>query len=267
LFVSDPFLSEPSRRLSGKRFILTAPEDPNLQRLQSRLVEQGGETVHVPLIAIHPMPLVLPVQAIASLTYDWLFFTSKNGVHNFFKSPASDGFKTVPMAVVGPATAKVLQSYGLQPAFVSPRFDAESAAEAFTKKFPARGLRILWPCGNQANRILATTLMEKGASVLECPIYETRFIAPHELSTEAMECLQPTSRANVLSFTSPSAVLAYEHLFPGMLQAMSVTIASLGPKTTEALQQCGISPTIVPQQSTFDGLFEAIMVHFNEPTP
>lgn len=260
--MSNASHSAPTMQLVGKRLILTAPPDRNLQRLQTRFIEAGGEISHVPLIAIHPLPL--DEAALSAAMCDWLFFTSKNGVHGFFQSPGSEAFKTLPVAVVGPATAQIVQEYGIQPAFISPRFDAESAAHAFATTLTMQGLRILWPCGNRANQNLATHLMEKGASVLECPVYETRLLTDDALSIEAKECLLSTSRSDILSFTSPSAVFAYECLFPGVLQGSVVTIASLGPKTSEALQECGVSPAIVPQQSTFDALFDAILFHFNE---
>ncbi len=256
-------LSVEAKPLKGRRIVLTRPDDAAGDALQQRLLAWGAAVSLIPLVEITPVAFVLPDAG----AFDWIFWTSQNAVRAVFgQEPVPAAFRQARSAVVGPSTAALLQSYranqGSEPAFVSPRFDAESAATAFCEVHDCTGLRILWPCGNRANQRLLEILSAAGARVTPCVVYETQ--TRSTLLPVEMDRLK--DGVDLLVFTSPSAVEAF--------QALSVdgdwrrpAIACLGPRTAQSAQAVFGRVNVQPEPSTFDALGEAICQFYsNEET-
>lgn len=267
------------------RIIITAPDDPAAHRLAEGLRQCGVDVRMIPLVDIHPVHFTSPLLAQTSCDsppenpeqpnakpFDWLFFTSKNGVRAFLGEPATvESCKPIPIAVVGPATARELDTFGLRPAFVSPRFDGESAARSFLAEYAGPGSRILWPCGDRAHPELSVRLERAGCLVTPLVVYQTRLRHWDTLTDRDKNDLRLALRGSpsepgahpvsdsILVFTSPSAVEACDRLFPGSLAATQSAIACLGPITAEALHKQGALVTIQPGASTFSALHEAIL--------
>ncbi len=239
--------------LSGKHIVITRPrsDDPQDDILERHLSACGARVTSLPLVEILPKSFAMPEPA-----YDWLFFTSKNAVRAFFANQdAHQAFcQQLSVAVVGPATAQSLVQVRSEPAaFISPQFDAEGAARAFREAFSCPGLRILWPCGNLANRRLSELLAEAGARVEALEVYGTALKTV--LSDAERAILQ--GPVDLLVFTSPSAVSAYAQLMTEPPE-MSPAIACLGPKTREASLRAFREVAVYPQSSTLEALAHEI---------
>lgn len=225
--MAAPLSAENALPLEGKHVVITRPSTEGEDILQFKLRSWGARVSLIPLVEVRPVPWNLEN---AEEPFDWLFFTSRNAVNGFFQTVGT-GFEATPIAVVGPTTGQALQTYGRSPMFVSPKYQAEHAATAFCESYNCKNLRVLWPCGNLANPIFPEVLSAAGATVQSLIVYET--VPKEELSDEEVRCLQ--SKVDMLVFTSPSAVSAWDDLASSLNVAMTNTfIACLGPTTANA---------------------------------
>ncbi len=283
--MSEVSLSPSGQDLQGKRILITRPRDiaaaAQLDEdvLQQRLQQCGAQVHWLPLIEIHPI-LSLPAPDGHSTGFgdesefslaafcqgvDWLFFTSKNAVHVFFRqlSQHTDAavFERLKIAVIGPTTAACVAAYGFSVSYMAPQYHAEIAAKAFCEQMSVQGLHILWPCGNRAHQALSHILQAAGARVTPIVVYETRLKS--ELNPEELALIQ--AAWDVVVFTSPSAIQAWVNLTGPIGRSSSdFAIASLGPKTTEAACQLLGRADILAETHTLTGLAEAICSYWME---
>ncbi len=259
---SPPFAMPPDVKppLTGRHILVTHPlpgiEPAEGTPFEARLAAWGAHVSHVPLVEVGLTAFDWrPTNA-----YDWVFFTSKNAVRAFYESAlaACALLKDAQIAAVGPTTAEAVSSRGGKVAFVSPRYDAQSAAQSFCETFDVAGQTILWPCGNLAHPQLAHTLTAAGALVAPLTVYETRL----------RQALTPLEQAcfdisvDLLVFTSPSAVEAFAGLrqTSGRINASTAAalVACLGPKTAQAaLERLG-RVDIQPESYTLEALAQEI---------
>ena len=277
--------------LQGKRILITRPRDlflsesPQDDGLQRLLREWGAEVHWVPLIEIQPFsgshhPEMTQTPQPDSGTQDatqrcistdcrdsdWLFFTSKNAVHAFFREylttvPAGVGAEGLNIAVVGPATAECVTAYGYTVSFIAPQYHAEAAAQAFCEHIPVKGLQVLWPCGNLAQTALPDILQAAGATVTPLVVYETQ---PKKTLTIYEQALFQTPW-DMLVFTSPSAIQAWLSLAaPLGLSSVGFAVATLGPKTTQAALTLLGRVDVQAETHTLEGLAQAIRKYWRE---
>ena len=101
--------------------------------LRLRLEELGAEVLELPAIEISPIEVTVPDLS----RYEWLVFTSPNGVRAFFHdglTPAGLDARALAglrLAAIGPGTAHTLATRGLRADLLPERFVAESLLEAF----------------------------------------------------------------------------------------------------------------------------------------
>lgn len=257
--------------LLGKRIILTLPHPLLSQRnankqppplwITTALQEQGAQVMHIPLLTIQAQINPLSQEG----DFDWLFFTSKNGVHAFFQDDNNRmRFAQTNIAVIGPMTAQALNDYHLQARFIAPSFQAQKAAPAFLDMLGQSHppLHILCPCGNLANDTLANVLKQAGHHAVQTVVYTTQ--ARQDLSTEEQTRL--SQNADLIVFTSPSAVEAYQQLRAAHQYPLPKAIACIGPTTGQsAIAAFGKVP-IQPTQHTLVGLFDEILAFFKPVT-
>jgi uroporphyrinogen-III synthase len=275
LHVSHASAQSPDSGLAGKRILVTRPAEPaELARagqehvsgasdeLSRLLIGWGAQVQHLPLVSIQSIPFRLSPQT----HYDWLFFTSKNAVRSFY-APGNPVQTSHPkIAVVGPATAQCVRELDYPVDFVAPKYDAESAATAFSQTMPCAGLSVLWPCGNLANPALQTILQSAGAKVHPLVVYQTSLKA--KLNPQEQELLIPPP--DMLVFTSSSAVEAWCNLSPSSpldsTSLQAVPVACLGSKTAQsALQHLGRA-NVQANPHTLPALAQAIFDYFQEET-
>lgn len=238
--------------------LVTRPAE-QVEGLRAAL-EALGATVHaVPVIRLLPPedPTSLR-QAAASLgRYDWVVFTSRNGVRALAQWAARGdaGWPAgLRVACIGPATAQAARRLGwpvhLQPA----RYVAESLVDSFRQQ-GVRGARVLLVRAQEARDVLPEGLRELGAQVEVVAAYRT------EPAYNEAERLQEVLRRGVdlAAFASPSAIHAAVRLCGGVDLLRSVPVVCIGPVTAAAAGQVGLQVVGVAHTYTQEGLVEAVV--------
>jgi len=253
-----------NRPLLGKRIVVTRARQ-QASDLVGLLTDLGAECLEYPTIEIMPPKDPQPLkQAVANLaTYDWIVFTSVNGVGFFFEQLFADGkdvraLSHLKTAAIGPATAARLLELGLISDIVPETYRAESVVDAF-KKEKLNNKKILLPRAREARPILPQELKKMGAAVDEIPVYETL-----KAVDNAFDLVQQLKekRVDMITFTSSSTVQNFKALLPAKAYAalmQDITIASIGPITTDTAKELGFDVHITAKSYTIPGLVDAIL--------
>jgi uroporphyrinogen III methyltransferase/synthase len=257
------------RPLLGKRIIVTRARQ-QASDLVGQLSDLGAECLEYPTIRIiapkDPEPLQ---QALKNLpTYDWIVFTSVNGVIHFFEHLFAAGkdvraLSKMQTAAIGPATAEQLRKFGLYSDIVPEAYRAESVVEAF-KEMNLKGKKVLLPRAREARPILPVELTKMGAQVDEIPAYET--LKATENAGDLTKQLEE-KRVDLITFTSSSTVKNFKALLPpdSFKKLMrGVVIASIGPITTDTAKQLDFDVHISAEPFTIPGLVEAILQYYHK---
>lgn len=251
------------RPLLGKRIVVTRAR-AQASDLVDRLMNLGAECIECPTIKVIEPDSWQPLdRAIADIKkYNWLVFTSVNGVQFFFKRLFHLGLDSralghVRTAAIGPATAKCLGQYGINTDILPRTYQAESVVEAFAKE-AVQGQKVLLPRAKEARAILPQELNRMGATVDEITTYQTiQAVDGQEDLIHALE----KGDIDMITFTSSSTVHNFKMLLAqsDIQQMMSgVTIACIGPITADTAQKLDFKTDIVAQSFTIKGLCDAI---------
>jgi uroporphyrinogen III methyltransferase/synthase len=261
------------RPLFGKRVVVTRSRSQasDLVRL---LQEQGAATVEFPTIkVVDPATGFAAVDdAITRLRtdpgyYDWLLFTSVNGVEKFFQRLDREGdvrdLHGLRLGAIGPATAAALKARGLRLDFVPPEYRAESVIEGMLE-LGIQGKRVLIPRAKEAREILPMKLADAGAVVEVVPAYET---VPDDSGAAEMKDMLLGGEIDIITFTSSSTVKNFAALLDGMDLTQlpdDVTIACIGPVTADTARDLGLSVDVMAGEYTIPGLVEALVASETE---
>lgn len=210
--------------------------------------------------------------------YDWVVFTSANGVHICMQRIQELGYDPLQIpdfriATIGPATAAALAQYGLPTDLIPDAYVAEGVAEALLADaknldISLEGQHILLARAAEARKVLATMLRDAGAIVDDVPAYYTLTAAvDDERGKELWQMLQ-THRLDIITFASSSTV----RNFMAWVKQCEVatgralpptelpTIACIGPITSQTARELGLTVAVEAQEFTISGLLEAIVV-------
>ena len=254
------------RPLLGRRIVVTRARE-QASDLVRQLTEAGAECIQCPTIKVAPPSDWTPLdQAIGSLDqYGWIVFTSVNGVDYFFRRLFFKGLDGralghLKTASIGPATADRLKSWGFCSDIIPKSYRAESVVEAFTET-PIQGVKVLLPRAMEARSVLPQELNRMGAMVNEVTAYETLQVddAGHSL-VERLEA----GTIDMVTFTSSSTVKNFHRLLPAnRIDQLfeTVTVASIGPITSQTARDLGFNVAIEAQSYTIPGLVQAILDH------
>ncbi|MGI8784931.1 MAG: uroporphyrinogen-III synthase [Acidobacteriota bacterium] len=252
------------RPLGGKRIWVTRAARQS-EEFALQLRRLGAEVVEIPTIEIitaDPAPIDRSVSQLEQ--YDWILFTSVNGVRFF-----ADRLVAAPgaprLGAVGPATARALEQLGLVVSVLPARFDSEGLAEALQADGQGvRGCRILLPRGEQATSLLPKSLRQLGATVDTVVVYRTVLA---EKSRRRIAELATGRPPDIVTFTSTSSVRNFVELVtPELLQSViaHATVAAIGPVTASTARGLGLHIGICPAQATIESLVDAIAVYRGE---
>ncbi|MDQ0196756.1 uroporphyrinogen-III C-methyltransferase [Paenibacillus wynnii] len=251
--------------LFGKRIVVTRARS-QASELVDRIDELGGEPYEFPVIeTVMPRDEDKKAEIASALavleTYDWVIFTSVNGVEFFFRHLTELGVDIrglfhARIAAVGPATAEALAVRGLMTEELPARFQAESLIEAIGAEL-LPGQKVLLPRGDLARDWLPDKLIELGLQVTVADTYET--VVTGEDDDELLKLLEE-GRIHAVTFTSSSTV----HNFLEILKRMgledplpllaNVKIACIGPITEKTAIEAGLTPGLLASEATIDGL-------------
>jgi uroporphyrinogen III methyltransferase / synthase len=256
------------RPLMGRRIVVTRARAQASDLLQ-RLNDLGAECLEVPTIRVVPPQSWQALDnAIADLPrYQWLVFTSVNGVDYFFERLSALGLDAralghIRTAVIGPATAGCLRRHGVNTDILPRTYQAEAVVEAFSRETIA-GQNILLPRAKEARPVLPQELRRMGATVDEVVAYQTLEAEGH---TDHLLAALAARDIDMITFTSSSTVHNFCALLPpgqskNLLQ--EVTIACIGPITADTARQLGLTVHVAAETFTIDGLCRAIVQFYN----
>jgi uroporphyrinogen III methyltransferase/synthase len=251
------------RPLLGRNVVVTRAR-AQASDLVARLTEMGANCLEYPTIRVEALPDQSRLdQAIDRLAdYDWIVFTSVNGVRFFFERLFARGFDVRALhqmrtAVIGPVTAERLRDFGLVCDILPSSYRAESVVEAFREESMA-GCRVLLPRAAEARAVLPDELTKMGAQVDEVITYRAR---PEDAGAKRLVGDLQEGRVDLVTFTSSSTVTNFKALLPAAeadsLMA-GVRVASIGPITTETAASLGIEVDVTADEYTIPGLCRAI---------
>jgi len=253
------------RPLFGQRIVVTRTRE-QASELARQLQEEGAEVLEVPTIKIEPPERREDlVDALLELnSYDWLVFTSPNGVTKFFEYFFKQfhdmrDIGGARIAAVGPATARKLKELHLQVDLMPDEALAANIAEAFTEFESIENLKICLLRAEVAAPELPATLEALGAIVDDVACYKT---VPEtaDLTGAAAKLLE--SGADWVTFTSASTVEHFHARFdlPALLKKFpELKIATIGPETSKILETLGLRPTLEAKDHTIDGIVQALL--------
>ena len=255
------------KTLQGKTILITRAREQSSE-FAALLRERGADVVEFPTIEIAP-PLRWGDldRAIEQLdAYDWIVFTSVNGVIFFWQRLGErgngDGFpSSLKVCAIGPATARELKKNGIRVDYTPKEYVAEAILEGF-EKMNVQGKRILLARVKKARDILPKGLKAMGAKVDVVEAYRT--LKPRGGSKKLKEILAQ-GKVDVITFTSSSTVNHFvELLGKGDVEEKlkGVTIASIGPVTSRTARKQGLRVHIQPEAYTIPALTAAITRYF-----
>jgi uroporphyrinogen III methyltransferase/synthase len=231
----------------------------------------GAACIEFPTIQVVPPKSWDPLdRAMMRLErYQWLLFTSVNGVKYFFKRLEDLGLdmrelKDMKVGAIGPKTAEAVYKKGIRPDLVPDEYRAEAVVEAF-KKRDVKGMKILLPRAAKAREVLPMALVKLGANVEEIPAYET--VRPDHDKGRVKDMLEK-GEIDMVTFTSSSTVSNFVEMFraerPHLKEWMSsVAVACIGPITARTAEEKGLTVSLIPQEYTIESLTNAIVDYFS----
>jgi uroporphyrinogen III methyltransferase/synthase len=254
-----------NRPLFGRRVVVTRRSE-QAGSFAQRLTELGADVLEVPTIKItQPKETDAIVDALLGLNaYDWLVFTSVNGVTAFFdiffrRFQDLRDIGGVRIAAVGPATAAKLRELHLQVDLTPDEFTGKKIAAAFEKFETIENLKMCLLRAEVATPDLPKALEELGAIVDDIAIYKT--VAETEDPAGAGATLLE-SGADWITFTSGSTVEHFHARFdlPKLLKKFpQMKPASIGPETSKAIRILGLEPALEAKEHTTEGLIAALL--------
>ena len=248
--------------MSGQRIVVTRPARARMSGdFAQKLAKLGADVLEIPAIKIVPTNRKQDiVDALLGLnSYDWLVFTSANGVAAFFdlffkRFPDLRDLGGARIAAVGPATAAKVRELHLQVDLTPDEFVGTKIAEAMAKFESVENLKICLLRAEDANPDLPRALEELGAIVDDIAVYKT--VAETEDPAGAGTALQENG-ADWIMFTSGSALEHFHSRFdlPKLLkQFPQMKLASIGPETSKAIRALKMEPALEAKEHTTDGL-------------
>ncbi len=279
--------------LAGKRILVTRTRE-QASVLSEKLQALGAAPIEFPTIRIVPPSdwsaldaALRRLYASKGEGYDWLIFTSVNGVRICCERLQTLGYNVseiqrlhaVRLATIGPATAAAAASYGLSADLVPGEYVAEGVIAALLTYMQERnssiaGQRILLARAAEARRVLFTDLVGAGAKVDEVAAYDTLPVAHDDVRGHEVLHMLAQQQLDIVTFTSSSTVRNFvawlkrceeeSALPPGTLfdrVKQHTRLASIGPITSQTAQTLGLRVDIEAQEYTIDGLVDAILQH------
>ena len=256
--------------LFGKRIVVTRAREQASDFLV-RLNALGAACIEFPTIEVVPPPSWDALdRAIMRLEgYQWILFTSVNGVKFFFQR-LNDlemdvrEMSDLKVGAIGPKTAQAIEEKGIKPDLVPDEYRAEAIVTGM-KKEELEGARILLPRATQARDVLPIELVNRGAIVDEVPAYQT--IKPVKDTDRVRKMLEQGS-IHMVTFTSSSTVNNFMEMFQSERDQLqrwmeNVAVACIGPITAQTAEKKGLSVSIIPPEYTIESLTSAIVQYFS----
>ena len=246
--------------LFGKRVVVTRARE-QADTLAGKLAALGAAVIELPTIEIRPPADTGPLdRAIAELpSYDWLIFTSANGVRAFIDRLPDLRALRARICAIGPATKAAIQALHVKVDLMGAEYVAEGLVEAFAAH-PLEGKRVLLPRAAVARDTVPVELAKRGAKVDVVEAYRT--VAPEDLAAKIRDAF--ARKPDAITFTSSSTVKNFAAgaadipVRPVELLA-GVHVVSIGPITSATARELGLTVAAQAAVYTVEGLVDAIV--------
>ncbi len=258
-----------SRPLFGKRIVVTRPKDQATSFI-STLSELGAQCLLFPTIEIIPPASWKELdRAIEGLSrYDWIIFTSVNGVKYFFErlhveKKDARHLNGIKIGVIGPRTTSALIDRGVSPDLVPDKYWAEGVMEEL-EGYSLDGKRVLLPRPSVARHYIPKKLKGLGAIVDVVEAYQT--VLP-DYSRNQIDELFENGKIDMIAFTSPSTVTNFLAMFEGKSiyeEISKIEVACIGPITAQRVTEAGLKVVVAPNEYTTDALARAIVEYYGQ---
>lgn len=271
--------------LQGRRVLVTRTR-AQASALSERLSALGAIPVEFPTIRIVPPQdwsaldaALLRLYTQKEPAYNWLIFTSANGVNICCERLRELGYEpsalqNVRVATIGPATAAALARYGIHADIIPDEYIAEGVSAALIEDARRRGTsltgqHVLLARAAEARKVLVTDLQQAGAQVDEVAAYYTHTVASDDERGRAVLRLLQERQLDILTFTSSSTVRNFVAWFQSCtehsgMEPLHSTIACIGPITARTARELGLHVDIEAQEFTIDGLVNALVKYEEE---
>ncbi len=251
--------------LFGRGVVITRPER-QADDLAQLLAKEGANPISFPTIRIvGPTDWRKLDTALKKIDkYDWIIFTSANGVQFFFNRLLEKGkdirdLKGIKICCIGPATAKQIEIKGIKVDLVPDEFVAEGILNSFAT-MKLRGKKILIPRAAKARNILPQGLKKKGAFVDVVNAYRTLNSGRKK---EEFEELFMENKVDVITFTSSSTVTNFVKIMGADYSLPPhVQVACIGPVTAATARKAGFNIDIQQDEYTMEGLVQSLIDRF-----
>lgn len=254
--------------LFGKNIIVTRARK-NSSKLSKKIIDLGGNPIEIPTIEIKPKSSKTIRTNLNKInSYEWLVFTSVNGVEIFFDEflKINNDIRklgNLKIAAIGSETARSLNKLNLSVDLIPDKFTAEGLLNSF-KKLKIRKSKIFIPRASLARDTLVSGLRKIGNEVKEVKIYDT--ILPSKLTKK--DVLNKVSGVNIdfITFTSSSTVdNFFKYITPKKVKSnKDVKFVVIGPITGKRLLTYGIKPHLICKKFTIDNLLDEIVRYKNK---
>ena len=280
------------KQLFGYRILVTREHMEGFERLE----ELGAEIIEFPTIEIVPPGSYEEIDSsIKKITsYDWVVFTSRNGVKYFFrrffeKDKDIRELKGIKICAIGTKTAEEIKKYGIRVDFIPDEFYAEGLIDSFMKlgslnnapsPYPPvtpgraeenrtsekktqksgllKGMRFLLPRAEKAREIFPEKIRALGGEIDVPVAYRT--VKPESRGKRLRRFLRE-GRISVATFTSAATFHNFREIMGDDAdeQLKGVPIAAIGPVTAKAVEKAGLHVDIMPKEATIEAMVEEII--------
>lgn len=258
--LSEELMFAKQKPLSGKRILLTGTRSL-IAKQEDALKRLGAETVDISLIETYPCRAKRTQEKLSAVSdYSWIVFASAMGVHQFFAALSEvhvDRRKLggVKFAVVGAATAEVLESYGYIADVVPQRANAETLGSIWADTLNRKD-KVLLVQGRQSSPVLSEQLKEKECETDSICLYETR-----QDMRRIEECRRICPDMDYVVIASGTAAEAFKEVLDSSEMPKIVVI---GPQTAKACEKAGLTVTAVAKKADSEGISQAILQNIQD---
>ncbi len=257
-------------QLTGRKIVITRPSDQQ-EEFDVLLSSLGAETVRFPVISIAPPDSWKDAdRAIENIKkYDWLIFTSVNGVISFadrvntLHKDVIETLRDINICAIGLKTAEVVELYGLEVDYIPDEFRAESVVEGF-RDMGSPGRNVLLPRAQVGREILPGELARMGMKVDVIPVYKAVrpdtdvSVLKKKLVNNEIDAVTFTSSSCVKNFLEILGLDEYKKLLKG------VKIACISPVTSDTARKYGLKVDIMPDRYTVADLARSLARYYGD---
>ena len=251
--------------LANKRILITRTRH-QASELPIQFETLGATPILIPTIEIAPPTSFAALDAALTClrTYDWLIFTSANAVEAFHRRAQFLHLTQLPrhIAAIGPATLRAANQIGLTVDLIPPHYIAESLADSLLPEAPGKSFLLVRAA--EARDTVPEALTAAGATVTIAEAYRNQI--PADSIPELQQLFaSPAHYPDAITFTSASTVRNLFNLLDAatISLAPNITLASIGPITSETLRNLGHPPTIEAAEPTISALIQSLLAHLS----